>query len=152
MSILNKVGTSISDKSKSAVKKAKEMTEISSLHSQINAQEDIIDKLCLEIGKKVYEKRASFPDSELEEKYTAVSNAYREIERLKTDIILVKGAKRCPHCGVEVSLDFAFCPECGTAVPDPAPRPTVENIVIHPGDIVYYQNESTASSGQESES
>lgn len=142
MSFLNKVGTSISDKSKSAVKKAREMTEISSLHSQISAQEDIIDRLCLEIGKKVYEKRESFPDSELEEKYTAVSNAYGEIERLKTDIILVKGAKRCPHCGIEVSLDFAFCPECGTAVPEPQPRPAVENIVIRPGDVVYYQNDS----------
>lgn len=142
MSFLNKVGTSISDKSKSAVKKAREMTEISSLHSQISAQEDIIDRLCLEIGKKVYEKRESFPDSELEEKYTAVSNAYGEIERLKTDIILVKGAKRCPHCGIEVSLDFTFCPECGTAVPEPQPRPAVENIVIRPGDIVYYQNDS----------
>lgn len=142
MSFLNKVGTSISDKSKSAVKKAREMTELSSLHSQISAQEDIIDRLCLEIGKKVYEKRESFPDSELEEKYTAVSNAYGEIERLKTDIILVKGAKRCPHCGIEVSLDFAFCPECGTAVPEPQPRPAVENIVIRPGDVVYYQNDS----------
>ncbi|MDE6220861.1 MAG: zinc ribbon domain-containing protein [Lachnospiraceae bacterium] len=142
MSFLNKVGTSISDKSKSAVKKAREMTEVSSLHNQIHAQEDIIDRLCLEIGKKVYEKRESFPDSELEEKYTAVSNAYGEIERLKTDIILVKGAKRCPHCGTEVSLDFAFCPECGTAVPDPGPRPAVENIVIRPGDIVYYQDDS----------
>ncbi|MDE6621251.1 MAG: zinc ribbon domain-containing protein [Lachnospiraceae bacterium] len=142
MSFLNKVGTSISDKSKSAVKKAREMTEISSLHSQISAQEDIVDRLCLEIGKKVYEKRESFPDSELEEKYTAVSNAYGEIERLKTDIILVKGAKRCPHCGIEVSLDFTFCPECGTAVPEPQPRPAVENIVIRPGDIVYYQNDS----------
>lgn len=142
MSFLNKVGTSISDKSKSAVKKAREMTEISSLHSQISAQEDIVNRLCLEIGKKVYEKRESFPDSELEEKYTAVSNAYGEIERLKTDIILVKGAKRCPHCGIEVSLDFAFCPECGTAVPEPQPRPAVENIVIRPGDVVYYQNDS----------
>lgn len=143
MSFLNKIGTSISDKSRSAVKKAREMTEISNLHSQINAQEDNIDKLCLEIGKKVYEKRASFPDAELEEKYTAVTNAYAEIERLKTDIILAKGAKRCPHCGTEVTLDFAFCPDCGTAVPAPEPRPTVENIVIRPGDIVYYQDESS---------
>ena len=142
MSFLNKVGISISDKSKSAVKKAREMTELSSLHSQISAQEDIVDRLCLEIGKKVYEKRESFPDSELEEKYTAVSNAYGEIERLKSDIILVKGAKRCPHCGIEVSLDFAFCPECGTAVPEPLPRSAVENIVIRPGDVVYYQNDS----------
>lgn len=141
MGFINKVGSSISDKSRNAVRKAKEISEISNLHNQINAQEDIINKLCLEIGKKVYEKRADFPDPELEEKYTAVSNAYGEIERLQTDITLVKGAKRCPNCGIEVSLDFAFCPDCGTAVPNPKPQPEAENIVIHLGDIVYYHDQ-----------
>lgn len=143
MDFLNKVGASISDKGKNAARKAKEITEISSLHSQINTQEDIIDKLCLEIGKKVYEKRTSFLDPELEEKYTAVSNAYTEIERLKTAIILAKGEKQCPHCKTEVALNFAFCPDCGAPVPTPKPDPPIENIIIPPESVIYYQDEST---------
>ena len=48
MDFINKVGSTIA-------RKAKEAAGISSLNSQIGAQEDIINKLCLEIGKTVYE-------------------------------------------------------------------------------------------------
>lgn len=141
MDFFNKVGSSISNKSKDVAKKAKELAEISSLNSQINTQEEIIDKICLEIGKTVYEKREAFPNSDLKEKYTAASNAYAEIARLKSKIIFVKGAKQCPGCGNEVPLTSSFCPDCGTAVPTPEPEPKIEDIVIPPDSIIYHPND-----------
>lgn len=135
MDFINKVGSTIA-------RKAKEAAGISSLNSQIGAQEDIINKLCLEIGKTVYEKRQLFPDSLLSEKYTAVSNAYAEIARLKSEIISVRGAKQCPNCGIEVAMTSSFCPSCGTAVPTPEPEPYVENLEIPPESIIYYQKDS----------
>ena len=125
MDLLSRFSSTISNKSKDVAKKAKELAEISNLNSQIDLQEEIIDKLCLEIGKTVYEKRDLFPDSALAEKYTAVTNAYAEIARLHSAII-----------GIEVALGNAFCPSCGTAVP--APEPYVENIVIPPDSVIYY--------------
>jgi predicted Zn-ribbon and HTH transcriptional regulator len=136
MDFINKVGSTIA-------RKAKEAAGISSLNSQIGAQEDIINKLCLEIGKTVYEKRQLFPDSVLSEKYTAVSNAYAEIARLKSEIIAVKGAKQCPNCGIEVAMSSSFCPSCGSAVPTPEPEPDVENLEIPPKSIIYYHQEDT---------
>ncbi len=136
MDFINKVGSTIA-------RKAKEVAGISSLNSQIGAQEDIINKLCLEIGKTVYEKRQLFPDSVLSEKYTAVSNAYAEIARLKSEIIAVKGAKQCPNCGIEVAMSSSFCPSCGSAVPTPEPEPDVENLEIPPKSIIYYHQEDT---------
>lgn len=135
MDFINKVGSTIA-------RKAKEAAGISSLNSQIGTQEDIINKLCLEIGKTVYEKRQLFPDSLLSEKYTAVSNAYAEIARLKSEIISVRGAKQCPNCGIEVAMTSSFCPSCGTAVPTPEPEPYVENLEIPPESIIYYQKDS----------
>ena len=136
MDFINKVGSTIA-------RKAKEAAGISNLNSQIGAQEAIINKLCLEIGKTVYEKRQLFPDSALDEKYTAVSNAYAEIARLKSEIISVKGAKQCPNCGIEVALAASSCPGCGTAVPTPEPEPYVENIEIPPDSIIYYHQEDS---------
>ena len=138
MDLLSRFSSTNSNKSKDVAKKAKELAEISNLNSQIDLQEEIIDKLCLEIGKTVYEKRDLFPDSALAEKYTAVTNAYAEIARLHSAIITAKGAKQCPGCGIEVALGNAFCPSCGTAVP--APEPYVENIVIPPDSVIYYPN------------
>lgn len=136
MDFINKVGSTIA-------RKAKEAAGISSLNSQIGAQEDIINKLCLEIGKTVYEKRQFFPDPVLSEKYTAVSNAYAEIARLKSQIIAVKGAKQCPNCGIEVAMSSSFCPSCGSAVPTPEPEPDVENLEIPPESIIYYHQEDS---------
>lgn len=136
MDFINKVGSTIA-------RKAKEAAGISSLNSQIGAQEDIINKLCLEIGKTVYEKRQLFPDSVLSEKYTAVSNAYAEIAHLKSEIIAVKGAKQCPNCGIEVAMSSSFCPSCGSAVPTPEPEPDVKNLEIPPESIIYYHQEDT---------
>ena len=142
MDFISKGGTTISDKSRTAARKAKEMTELSNLNNQISTQERIINELCLDIGKKVYEKRASFPNAELEEKYTDVSNAYAEIERLKTAIILIKGGKQCPCCKTEVALNFSYCPDCGAAVPNPETTPPIENIVIPPDSVIYYSNQA----------
>lgn len=136
MDFINKVGSTIA-------RKAKEAAGISSLNSQIGAQEDIINKLCLEIGKTVYEKRQFFPDPVLSEKYTAVSNAYTEIARLKSEIIAVKGAKQCPNCGIEVAMSSSFYPSCGSAVPTPEPEPDVENLEIPPESIIYYHQEDS---------
>lgn len=136
MDFINKVGSTIA-------RKAKEAAGISSLNNQIGAQEDIINKLCLEIGKTVYEKRQFFPDPVLSEKYTAVSNAYAEIARLKSEIIAVRGAKQCPNCGIEVAMSCSFCPSCGSAVPAPEPEPDVENLEIPPESIIYYHQENT---------
>lgn len=67
MDLLSRFGSTISNKSKDVARKAKELAEISNLNSQISTQEEIIDKLCLEIGKVVYDKRETFPDDELTE-------------------------------------------------------------------------------------
>ncbi|MDE7000083.1 MAG: hypothetical protein K2P73_07280 [Lachnospiraceae bacterium] len=143
MALLSRFGSTISNKSKDVARKAKELAEISNLNSQISTQEEIIDKLCLEIGKVVYNKRETFPDDELTEKYTAVTNAYAEIARLNSAIITAKGAKQCPGCGIEVALENTFCPSCGTAVPTPEAAPYVENIVIPPDSVIYYPGEDS---------
>ena len=120
MDLLSRFGSTISNKSKDVARKAKELAEISNL----STQEEIIDKLCLEIGKVVYDKRETFPDDELTEKYTAVTNAYAEVARLNSAIITAKGAKQCPGCGIEVALENTFCPSCGTA----------DSVIYYPGE------------------
>ncbi|MDE7028704.1 MAG: zinc ribbon domain-containing protein [Lachnospiraceae bacterium] len=143
MDFFNRVGSTISNRSRDVARKAKELAEISSLNGQISTQENIIEKLCLEIGKTVYEKRDAFPDDVLAQKYTAVTNAYAEIEHLKTRIIYAKGAKQCPGCKSEVALDCTFCPDCGAAVPTPEPEPYVETIEIPPDSVIYYSNQDS---------
>ena len=51
---------------------------------------------------------------------TAIDNALAEIDRLKAEILKVKGSQKCEQCGNEVDINVAFCPSCGNKMPEPA--------------------------------
>ena len=37
---------------------------------------------------------------------------------MKTQLMNLKGAKKCPNCGAEVGEDASFCASCGTKLDD----------------------------------
>lgn len=130
---LDKVGETITNKGKDVAKKAKEIAEVVSLNNQISTQEDAINKVFLEIGKSVYQLKEEWISTELAEKFSLVDSAYEEIGRLKKEIMTLKGVKKCPGCGAEVANGSAYCPDCGTQMPEEpkaaeetAPKETAE--------------------------
>ena len=55
------------------------------------------------------------PFVKLCEQITASKNT---IEELKKEMERLKGLQRCPSCGASVSIEAAFCPSCGTKMPE----------------------------------
>lgn len=117
MAFFNKVGETLSNKGRDVAKKAKELAEISSLNGQISSQEENISRIFREIGKVFYEQYRDSADELLSEKCGSIDAAYEEIERLKKEIMVVKGARECPSCHAEVGAQSAFCPNCGAKMP-----------------------------------
>lgn len=122
MAFFDKLGETLSNTGKDVAKKAKELAEVASLNGQITTQEDCINKTFAEIGKMVYQQKAEWTSPELAEKIGVVDDAYAEIERLKKELMIVKGVKQCPQCGNEVAREAAFCSGCGAAVPVEEPK------------------------------
>ena len=122
MAFWDKLSETVSSKSKEVADKAKEIAEVTSLTSKISTQESLIEKYYKEIGRFVYEHKDEQCDNGLEERFKLVDAAYEEIEKLKKDIRNIKGIKLCDSCGAEVASDAAFCPKCGTAVPEEIPQ------------------------------
>lgn len=120
---LDKVGETITSKGKDVAKKAKEIAEVVSLNNQISTQEDTINKVFLEIGKSVYQLKEEWVSTELAEKFSIVDSAYEEIGKLKKEIMTLKGVKQCPGCGAEVASNAAYCPDCGTQMPEEPKAP-----------------------------
>lgn len=120
MDFFNKAKEKISKTSSDVAKKAKDLTEIAKLNSQISSNESRIKEAYLEIGKYVYENLKDNAPQEMAEKMTAIDTAKAEIERLKAEILKVKGSQKCEQCGNEVDLNVAFCPSCGNKMPEPA--------------------------------
>lgn len=126
MDFLNKVGNTISSKSKDVTKKAKEIAEVSKMSGQIAMKEESIKGTYIELGKYVYENQKDDAPEEVAEKFAVIDAAVDEIEKLKKEIRKIKGMQQCPDCGKEVSYSAAFCSYCGAKLPEPEPEEVVD--------------------------
>ena len=70
--------------------KAKEISEVSSLNSQIRNQEKTIERCYNEIGKLYYEAHKDDTSDAFLEQIERITKAKQEVERLKKDVENVK--------------------------------------------------------------
>ena len=91
MDFFEKVGETITGKSKDIVDKAKDLVEIASLRSQIGTCEEVIKKNYLEIGRLYYEQFKEAEYNDFVEQCTAISNAKNGVSALEEKIREIKG-------------------------------------------------------------
>ncbi len=139
MDFFNKVGSTISSKSKDVTKKAKELAEIAKLTGQIAEKEESVKGAYIELGKYVYETQKEDAPEEVPEKFAVIDATVEEIDHLKREIRRLKGRQECPDCGKEVSYSAAFCSYCGAKLPEPEPEEVVEE-----GDVTEVTEEAAA--------
>jgi rRNA maturation endonuclease Nob1 len=113
MAFFDKLGETISSKSKDVAKKAKDFADVSKLNSQINSQEEVINAAYLQIGRDCYEQHKGDAGSPYAEQFRVINDALAQIEQLRREIQVIKGVRRCPACGAEMSNEAVFCPSCG---------------------------------------
>jgi RNA polymerase subunit RPABC4/transcription elongation factor Spt4 len=120
MAIFDKLGETISTKSKIVAKKAKEFAEVTSLNTQISTEEDIINKTYTEIGKLYFEQNKDHEEDPFLPQFHSIFDAQGHIEQLRQQIEKIKGIHSCPFCGAEMQAGAAFCSSCGTKSEVPA--------------------------------
>ncbi len=91
MEFWEKLGESITTKSKEAADKAKDMAQIASLKSQIATCEEVIKKNYMEIGRLFMEQYKDVEDAPFEKQRTAIMNARDGVEDLQRRIREIKG-------------------------------------------------------------
>lgn len=91
MDIVEKIGDTISAKSKEVSDKAKEVAEIIRLKDQIRVCEDVIRKNYLEIGKEFMKEYGDNEEAPFEKQRTAIKNAQKGVEDLQAQINAIKG-------------------------------------------------------------
>lgn len=91
MDFFNKVGETVTEKSKIVADKAKQVAEIASLKGQISTNEDVIKKNYAEIGRLYYEAHKDLVDVEFAEQCNAISKAKCNVRNLENQIKNIKG-------------------------------------------------------------
>lgn len=131
MAFFDKVGETISSRSRDVIKKAKDLSEVTSLHGQINSQEEIITKAYLEIGQAYFKAHKDISDDIYATQCDTIKVASGKIEQYKVDINNIKGVQVCMNCSAEITVGAAFCPRCGTKVPEH----TLEDSIVQQDNV-----------------
>lgn len=123
MAFLENLGKKVGEAAQAAAKKSGELVETTKLNVNINSEEDKVQKLCTQIGRKVYEKysAAGIADEDVKDMCEAIKVHEQNIKSLRDKIMEVKGVKTCANCGSEMDKAQLFCAKCGSRIEVPAP-------------------------------
>lgn len=121
MDFFSKIGKKASQTYKVTKEKATNLSEELKLKGKISDLRDKIEKLYTEIGKTVYNEVKDGKDvskEEITEKCDEISKCKDEIEKIQSDILILKKVTKCTNCGEELDLGDPFCYKCGAKQPD----------------------------------
>jgi predicted amidophosphoribosyltransferase len=128
MSIFDNLGKKIGETAQAAQKKANETIEITKLNKSISNEEDKIQKIFTELGRKLYGLYIQGQDvgDNFESECEEISVYEDNIKELKNKIRELKNIRICPNCGAEIEEGILFCSKCGTKLEIPAPAAPVK--------------------------
>lgn len=126
MAFLDNMGKKLGEAAQAAAKKSGELVEVTKLNVNINTEEDKIQKLYAQIGKKIYEKYAASGsiDEEAIEDCETIKVHEQNAKNLRSKILEIKNLKACTGCGAELERDQIFCSKCGARNEIPHPVET----------------------------
>lgn len=113
MSIMNKIGGTITTKSQDLTKKAKDMAELTRLNGLVNDATQRLEHAYASLGKQMFSFNPDCPSAEYEETYMLINSTLAEIDNYRNDIMKIKNVRVCPDCGAQVPANAQFCNGCG---------------------------------------
>ena len=94
------------------------MQEESQLKKQISVIDDEIRKLKYAMGNGLYNRMKDGTETDFDALYEAITQKETALISLQDQYLLLKGMKRCPHCGEQMDARAVFCMICGTKFED----------------------------------
>ncbi|SDN56099.1 zinc ribbon domain-containing protein [Acetanaerobacterium elongatum] len=116
MAFFEKVGETLSSKSKDVAKKVKDMADVSRINSQIFSEEELINNLYRKIGIQYYDINKNHGTDAFIKDLQEITKAKQRIVELRKEANSIKGIIICANCGGEVPLNTTFCGSCGAKV------------------------------------
>lgn len=116
MDLFEKIGETLVSAGKDAAQKAKDLSGVAKLNLDIKSKEDYVQRQYAELGKIYYEAHKDDAVVEGSEHVELITEALEAIEKMKLEIMELKGTKKCPKCGADLADDAEYCSSCGEKV------------------------------------
>ena len=113
MAFFDELGKVISDKSKEAANRVKDITGVLQLKSKLSAEKDKINKAYITLGKAYYDRHEGELEAEFADEFHTIQAGLVKIASLEDEIAELEGTRVCAECGAKVEKNAAFCSRCG---------------------------------------
>lgn len=113
MAFFDELGKVISDKSKEAANRVKDITGVLQLKSKLSAEKDKINKAYITLGKAYYDRHEGELEEEFADEFHIIQAGLVKIASLEDEIAELEGTRVCAECGAKVEKNAAFCSRCG---------------------------------------
>ena len=120
MAFLDELGKAISDKSKEAAGKVRDITGVLQLKSKLSSEREKVNAAHITLGKAYYDRHEASAAEEFQEEFCTIQAGLIKMASLEDEIAKLEGTRVCPECGARVGKDAAFCSKCGAPMAEQA--------------------------------
>ena len=113
MAFFEELGKVISDKSKEAAGKVKDLTGVIQLKTRLSSEKEKVNKAYIALGKAYHDRHESSAEEELSAEFETIRNGLIKMAELEDEIAELEGTRVCAECGAKVERNAAFCSKCG---------------------------------------
>ena len=117
-SLFEGISKKLSQTGQEAIKKTKELAEITKINSQMSDEEKKLNKLYMKLGQLYYQMHKDQPDAVYVDICQAIGGCLQNINRYEMMLNEIKGIKRCESCQTEMPDTSSFCQTCGNKLKD----------------------------------
>ena len=114
------LGKKLKKFSQDTMTEVQKMNVVRQLNGKISDEKQLLNRLYLEMGQKLYEtyKDVELPLEEFDSDFRKIRERYVAIDLLQEKIRNVKGVVLCPCCNMEVAAGDRYCTNCGNKMPE----------------------------------
>lgn len=150
MAFLDDISKVISDKSKEAASKVKDITGVIQLKSKLSAEKEKMNKAYTILGKAYYDKHEASAEDEYSEEFRLIRDGLIKVAELEEEIAELEGTRVCAECGVKVEKTALYCSKCGAPMEERTSgqaesdeKPSIEVEPCHEdGDTIFTEKDS----------
>ena len=116
MTFFEELGKVISDKSKEAAGKVKDLTGVIQLKTRLSSEKEKVNKAYIALGKAYYDKHEASAGEEMSAEFETIRAGLIKMAELEDEIAELEGTRVCAECGARVERNAAFCSKCGASM------------------------------------
>lgn len=126
MAFFEELGKVISDKSKEAAGKVKDITGVIQLKTRLSSEKEKVNKAYIALGKAYYDKHEASVEEALSAEFEIIRTGLIKMAELEDEIAELEGTRVCAECGAKVERNAAFCSKCGASMAGASANPAEE--------------------------